>query len=346
MEVDPRRLRQVRAIAEHGGYSKAAQTLGVTQPALTRSIQALEAELGARIFDRGRRGAEPTALGRLLLAHAERAEALASDFKRDLALAKGAEIGKLQLGVGPWGGMALAGPAIGKLIGELPRLRVALSVVPAYEAAQALHRRAIDLWVGGVTRFETMPSFEVLRLRHWRTYVVCRSEHPLTRVRSPTFADMTSFSIAGPPLDPHDLSQLRGIFAGELRHLLDRAEGVLPVSCPLSATIKDILRHSDLVCVMPYFMVREEVARGELVLLPQPVIDLEGDYGAVWTKGRTRSPPEQALIDALVVLDLENARREKDALSTARGGRRARSTPATSAPALPERPPRAARRTR
>ena len=52
--IETRHLRHLLALAEHRNYARAADALHLTQPALTRSIQALEASLDAQLFDRGR----------------------------------------------------------------------------------------------------------------------------------------------------------------------------------------------------------------------------------------------------------------------------------------------------
>ena len=63
-------MRSLLAVADTGAITEAAQRLGVTQPALSRRIQALESHFGVALFDRGRRGATLTALGRLVEAEA------------------------------------------------------------------------------------------------------------------------------------------------------------------------------------------------------------------------------------------------------------------------------------
>lgn len=68
--VDMRRLHYFVAVCEHGGFSRAAQAIGIAQPALTRQIKALEVELGGPLFKRNGRNALPTDVGRYLLDHA------------------------------------------------------------------------------------------------------------------------------------------------------------------------------------------------------------------------------------------------------------------------------------
>ena len=68
--MDLRRLRHVLALAEAGNYLRAAEAMHISQSALSRSIQSLEATLGVTLFDRSNRRVEPTEFGRLLIEHA------------------------------------------------------------------------------------------------------------------------------------------------------------------------------------------------------------------------------------------------------------------------------------
>jgi len=63
MKLDLRQLRHVLALDRHRNFGRAAEAIGLTQPALSRSLQALEDEIGARLFDRDRSRVEPTAVG-------------------------------------------------------------------------------------------------------------------------------------------------------------------------------------------------------------------------------------------------------------------------------------------
>lgn len=66
--IDIRRLRYFIAVCEHGGFSKASQTIGIAQPSLTRQVKLLETEVGLPLLSRNGRGAEPTEEGKFLLA--------------------------------------------------------------------------------------------------------------------------------------------------------------------------------------------------------------------------------------------------------------------------------------
>jgi DNA-binding transcriptional LysR family regulator len=69
--MDPRRLLTFREVANQGSFSRAGESLALTQPAVSQQVSALERQLGVRLLDRGPGGPTPTEAGALLLAHAD-----------------------------------------------------------------------------------------------------------------------------------------------------------------------------------------------------------------------------------------------------------------------------------
>ena len=84
MKVEAR-LRAFSAVARHGSFSRAAEELYVSQPAVSKHVAALERELGVRLLERGRSGAALTDAGRRLVDYVVRAEALLASGRRALA---------------------------------------------------------------------------------------------------------------------------------------------------------------------------------------------------------------------------------------------------------------------
>src|SRR5690349_14158367 len=74
--IDPRRLIELLRIAQHGSFTKAAESLSVSQPALSRSISILERSLGVELLKRTRNGADLTKLGSHLVSYAQALDAL------------------------------------------------------------------------------------------------------------------------------------------------------------------------------------------------------------------------------------------------------------------------------
>jgi DNA-binding transcriptional LysR family regulator len=71
MQIDPRRMLTLHAVARHRSFSRAAEELSLTQSAVSQQVSALERQLGVRLLERGRGGVRPTVAGEALLAHAQ-----------------------------------------------------------------------------------------------------------------------------------------------------------------------------------------------------------------------------------------------------------------------------------
>jgi DNA-binding transcriptional LysR family regulator len=92
------RLKVFRAVAQHLSFRKAAETLYLTQPAVTLQVKALEEELGLKLFERSSTGVALTEAGRLLLEDAERLHQISIQAENRLAALKGQTMGELALG--------------------------------------------------------------------------------------------------------------------------------------------------------------------------------------------------------------------------------------------------------
>jgi len=83
VRMDLRQLQYFIAVADTGGFSRAARLLGIAQPALSRQVRSLEVELRQNLLLRNGRGAVPTEAGKRLLAHARRGVDAADGLQRD-----------------------------------------------------------------------------------------------------------------------------------------------------------------------------------------------------------------------------------------------------------------------
>ena len=87
------------AISERGSLRSAARQLGMTQPAMTRSIKELERELGVQLFERSASGVEPTSAGRAMTQHAKAIQLEVQHTLEDVQRFKGVETGTISLGL-------------------------------------------------------------------------------------------------------------------------------------------------------------------------------------------------------------------------------------------------------
>ena len=96
MELEAR-LRAFAAVAREGSFSRAAETLYVSQPAVSKHVAALEAEVGEQLLVRGPGGVELTPAGQVLADYVLRAQALLANARRALGEGEHAQIGTLAL---------------------------------------------------------------------------------------------------------------------------------------------------------------------------------------------------------------------------------------------------------
>lgn len=153
------RLRAFVAVADHRSFGLAAHSLAVTQPALSKQIQALEHELGGGLlFTRGRHGAALTGFGATLLPQARELVAAADEFaRRARRLARG-EAGRLSIGFG-LSAIDLAPRAVAAFRRSSPDVEISLEDLPS--AVQADRIRSGELHVG----FVRLPVGDDLRQR-------------------------------------------------------------------------------------------------------------------------------------------------------------------------------------
>lgn len=130
MRFDLRQLQAFVMLAESANYREAANRLFVTQPALTKQIQGLEQALGSTLFNRGRHGAELTAIGLQLLPQAMALVDHGKGFEQHaLALASGAA-GRLNIGFG-LSSFALAPSLVARFKQQAPEVMVHLQDMPS-----------------------------------------------------------------------------------------------------------------------------------------------------------------------------------------------------------------------
>src|SRR5215217_4949346 len=109
---DVKQLRVLRAVAEHGSFSAAADALSYTQPAISQQIAALEKRAGTTLVDRGSRGVRLTDAGEALVEHAEVVIARLAAAEAELDAIAGVRGGRVRMSSFPSAGASLLPPAV------------------------------------------------------------------------------------------------------------------------------------------------------------------------------------------------------------------------------------------
>jgi LysR family transcriptional regulator, transcriptional activator of the cysJI operon len=158
--MDTRQLAAFCEVVERRSFSDAAMRLGVTQPAVSQQVRALEQRLGTQLLDRSGRRVEPTEAGRRLYRGAQRLLALEEQLLEELGEPEGPLHGRLEIG-------ASTGPAaivLPLLLCEFqrgnPELRVELSVSDTQSVVELVADRRLELGIVGAARRHRSVAFE------------------------------------------------------------------------------------------------------------------------------------------------------------------------------------------
>ncbi len=237
-------MRDVVAIAERGSLRAAARHLSLAQPALTRSIQELERELGVPLFERRARGMILTPMGE---AFVRRASAVLSEVRRardEVEQLHGGTRGKVVAGLSLAAHVALLPPALKPFRARYPQVRLHLieGWYPTLEAA--LKEGSVDFYVG--PRHERPPSAELVQehLFDNTRVVLGRRGHPLGRARS--LKDLVDAEWATTSVTLKAEEELRELFE---QHQLPAPR--LALQSQSALTLMVALANSDLLTMVP-----------------------------------------------------------------------------------------------
>ncbi len=284
------------AVAELGGFTRAADKLHLSQPALSRRIALLEHDLGQPVFERGRSGARLTDAGEAFLPHAQAALACVRDGVAAVrALAHG-DVGRLTLAiVGTLASTDLTA-RLARFREALPDLRLLLRTGSSAEVS-ALVRRG-EAAVGLRYFADPAPDLVSRTVSREPLVVVARAGHPLAGARRVAAARLAGESwVAFPPRRGAAVDPFGQVLARRLAATgLDDAEVVFIDS--LTAQ-KRLVEGGFGLALVPESGVREELARGTLSRLHVPEMRAEVDVTLIHRKGAFLSPAMRRLIDEL-----------------------------------------------
>jgi DNA-binding transcriptional LysR family regulator len=151
MNVEPR-LRAFAAFARKGSFSRAAEELYVSQPAVSKHVASLEAELGTQLVVRGRPAATLTPAGEVLADYVLRAEALLANARRALAAGADAEIGTLALAASGIPGSYLLPQVLSRFHEQHPGIEIDFQLTTSGGALEIVRMHRVEIAVvGGLT---------------------------------------------------------------------------------------------------------------------------------------------------------------------------------------------------
>ncbi|MFO1163797.1 MAG: LysR family transcriptional regulator [Paracoccus sp. (in: a-proteobacteria)] len=278
-----RNLRAFLAVVRHGNLTAAADAIGLTQPALTKSIRRLEDSVGGVLFDRSTKGMVLNETGRMFLERARTIETHWSQAREEIDARAGGRLREFRIAAGAAYHMRIAPLLVRQLASEFPETRFGLEFDVAGAMLPPLQNGELHLLLGAFIH-QPPEGLVTERLMEVVTGVICDRDHPLTRLeRVPPAA-----------LDGHKwLIYKRDSFMYQrlatycLQHRLAAPQVVVEIDAMASGMV--LARGTDLLIAAPT-TVKPMAEEAGLVVLPLEVPLWHFPSGA-WMRRSTREYP-------------------------------------------------------
>jgi LysR family pca operon transcriptional activator len=281
-------LRAVDAVEAAGSLLKAAAMLGISQPALTKTLREAEDILQLRLFERHARGVRPTAAGAVFVRAARRvlAELRRLDDELDEIASPGR--GSIALGSLPVAASGVLPGVLSRLKETHPGIRIGLRHGRSEELLSLLATGEIDMIVGRLYEPATPDGFFRETLWSEPISVLARAGHPVFALGTVGVDALRGCDLVLPTI-----SQRVG---QEIEHLLSRL-GLAPAAALRSSSdgfIREMLHATDMIAVMPRLMMLGDLLRGTLRVVPLPIAAPDRPAGLILRRDRPLLPAAEA----------------------------------------------------
>lgn len=285
--MDTQSLAAFIEVAEAGSFSRAAETLHLSQPAVSKRIAALEEQIGHPVFDRVGRNVTLTDAGRALLPYARRALQDIEDGRRALTRLSGQVGGRLSIGTSHHIGLHRLPPVLRAYTQKYPEVDLDIHFMDSEVACEMVLAGKLELGI------VTLPSQALPQLKMRKVWadplsvVVC-ADHPLARAKKVKLSDLA----AHPAVLPDEQTYTHRIVKRELEK-----HGLTPrirLATNYLETLKMLAGIGLGWSVLPLSMLDDSLRAIRI-----PELAMQRDLGVVWHERRTLSGGAHALMEVL-----------------------------------------------
>jgi DNA-binding transcriptional LysR family regulator len=289
--MDPRKLLYLATIIEQGSLAKAAKHLAISQPALSKSMDRLESELGIKLLERGPMGITPTTFGEILYSHARLIRE-----EMDLAETRFQKVQKGHARVVTFGTLPSLASSVVPLAVSRWRERHSRILLRVVEKVQVelllgLLRDEFDFIVGQTEFYDYLQGLKQRVLFRDRLCVFARPKHRLFSLAELSWAGLAQFPWVCPMVGGRQRTVLEKLLA---------SEGVDPpqqlIECGSIDFTKAVVAASDHLAMLPAHSVTSDVSEGRLKALAITVPALSRDIAVIF---RERSPLDSLTRDLI-----------------------------------------------
>jgi DNA-binding transcriptional LysR family regulator len=292
--MDLRRLEHLLALSEERHFGRAADQVHLSQSAFSRSIQAIEAELDLRLFDREIGDVRPTPAGQFVIERARRLLFDARCLTRDVELFRESRLGDAAFGVGPILAATLMPDVLAALRRQHSGVALRVEVSNWQQLLERLQAEDIEFFVADASELPDDPALDIRSMGRQQGSFYVRAGHPLAG-HACTLAETWAFGVAAfrlPQAVKAALAKLLGLPAG--------APLVLALECDDIGLLRSVALATDTVLASTEVAANDAVKSGAMQRLQvRSLPRLYSQMGVVRLRNRTLSPTAQRVIHGI-----------------------------------------------
>lgn len=301
-DIDPRKLIYFAAVVELGSISRAAQAMEISQPAMSTSMDRLEAELGISLMERSPRGIVPTAYGDILYCHARLIREEVALARKALANALSGAEESIRIGALPSLAGSIIPTALGRWRERHPDAKLQVVENAQIDLLTGLLRREFDLVIGFTEVFDMMDGLRQQVLFRDLLCVITRAGHPLIGQSDLAWPDLMQFPWIAPT-------------SRRSHTVLDHVMSTMGVGPPQRITVcgsvsllKTMVSTTDHLALLPIHAVARELEERRLVALPFEDPVLHRNIAVFLREGYVMDDPRKDLVASIRETGAELAR--------------------------------------
>lgn len=277
MDVDIKKLIHVVTIAQKRSFTRAAEELHITQPALSRSVAVLEQRFDVKLFERGRGSVVLTPVGKMVVAESEALIRLASALDHNIHLYSRGDAGNISFGMGPLIASLILPSLSSHFTNTRPNIFLRTSIKPDSILLNELMDDNIELFFCASSALEVSEEISIEPISTIAMEMIVRSGHPLAGRNDLKLVDIAAFPVAmsaGTELGP------AGGFICDNYHIL-----------------REMVLQSDSVWISSPHFVSDDLQSGRLAVITASDISqpYRAEVSIVNRKGRAPSPLANAV---------------------------------------------------
>ncbi|KTQ97009.1 LysR family transcriptional regulator [Aureimonas ureilytica] len=285
MKLNERHLMQLAAVLDGGGVSEGAGLLGLTQPAVSRSLAMLEARVGEPLFVKGRRplqatplGAQLAAQGRAIITASRRASDAVQGFVKGTS-------GVVRIGGVPFFMDAIISRMIATFQNTESEITFEQSYLNLPEIVAALQGKQIDLGIVPIGTLDLGPSFDFTEILPGRNVVTCRPDHPLLLKRRLQAQDFVTYPWVAPLPGSPLMSDLQMILMS-----IGMSDLNIRYSGGSLMSVVHYLAETNALAVLPFSVVFAQRRENKITVLPYDIPQPNRSLGILRLKAGPQSP--------------------------------------------------------